>query len=60
MDDNLTTKRTGKVDDEEVDDELSDLERGEVLLPPDLVPSTRRAIIIVPAKFDGSDFALER
>lgn len=44
---------TGEVDDEEIDDELGDLEGGEVLFPPDLVPSRRHEVVVVPAQVNG-------
>lgn len=40
-------KLTGKVDDEEVDDELSDLHGGEILLPPDPATTSGSPVIVV-------------
>lgn len=39
--------RTRKVDREEVDNELRDLQRGEVLLPPDLVAGGGHEVVVV-------------
>lgn len=43
-------EHTSKVDDEEVDDELSDLEGRKVLLPPDLVSSGSHEVVVVPVE----------
>lgn len=43
-------ERTGKVDDEEVDDELADLEGRKVLLPPDLVAGSGHEVVVVPTR----------
>jgi hypothetical protein len=41
---------TGEVDDEEINDELGDLKCREVLLPPNLVASSRHEVIVVPVR----------
>jgi len=43
----------GKVDDAEVDDELGDLHRGEVLLPPDLAAASRSPVVVIHEDVDG-------
>lgn len=42
-----TTSLTGKVDREEVDHELGDLEGREILLPPDLVAGGGHEVVVV-------------
>jgi len=44
---------TRKVDDKQVDDELRDLECGEVLFPPDLEASRGHEVVIVHEDVDG-------
>ena len=40
-------RRTGEVDDGEVNDELGDLHGGEVLLPPDLAATSRSPVVVI-------------
>lgn len=42
------SKLTGEVDDEKIDNELSNLKSREVLLPPNLVSSSGHEVVVVP------------